>query len=61
VLDEIQQRAGPVPPCPFADYQSFRQSLERHELRGGVMYQVLNVPDRAAADRCTEAVRRYRV
>jgi hypothetical protein len=60
-LEELQPRASQVPLCVFADYHLFRERLERHELPGGVMYQVLNVPDHATANRCMEAVRAYRM
>ena len=52
---------GDVPVAVFADYPNFVERLERHDLPGGVMYQVKNVPDVAAANRLMEKVREYRV
>jgi hypothetical protein len=45
----------------FAEYDEFVARLGRHELPGGVMYQVRNVPDVDAANRCMEKVRAYEV
>lgn len=59
-LKDLQPLAGGVPLSLFADYAAFQQGLDRHELPGGVIYQVLNVPDARAANRCMEAVRAYR-
>jgi hypothetical protein len=61
VLPELKARTGDVPVALFIEYPKFVERLERHELLGGVMYQVRNVPDVAAANRCMEKVRAYRV
>ena len=61
VLEDLAARTGNVPLAVFADYGRFVERLARHELPGGVMYQVKNVPDADAANRCMEAVRAYEV
>ncbi len=61
VLKELRPRVGDVPVAVFADYFTFVDRLERHDLPGGVMYQVRKVPDVVAANRCMEKVRAYRV
>jgi hypothetical protein len=60
VLAELQARVGDVPVAVFADYEPFVARLNRHELPGGVMYQVRNVPTVLEANRCMERVRAYR-
>jgi hypothetical protein len=59
VLSELRGRVGDMPLAVFADYPVFCQRLARHDLPGGVMYQVKNVPDAAAANRLMEQVRAY--
>jgi hypothetical protein len=59
VLD-LKARVGEVPAAVFADYEPFLDRLGRHDLPGGLMYQVKNVPDIGSANRCMEAVRTYR-
>jgi len=61
VLADLKARVGPVPVALFADYAKFVQRLEGHDLPGGVLYQVRNVPDRDTANRLMEKVRAYRV
>ena len=61
VLGDLKARVGEVPAALFADYPKFVQRLDRHDLPGGVMYQVKNVPDLATANRLMERVRAYRV
>ena len=60
VLGKLKARVGDVPVALFAQYNQFVERLDRHELPGGVMYQVKNVPDVAAANRCMEKVLAYR-
>lgn len=60
VLAELKARVGDVPVALFAEYATFAERLDRHVLPGGVMYQVKNVPDVAAANRLMEKVREYR-
>ena len=50
-----------MPASLFAPYQAFVEALQRHSLPGGVLYQVRDVPDVSAANRCMEMVRYYRV
>jgi hypothetical protein len=61
VIEDLKARVGEMPAALFADYGAFLERLRRHQLPGGVMYQVKNVPDIAAANRCMELVREYRV
>lgn len=61
VLNDLRGRVGDVPLAVFADYPNFVERLSHHALPGGVMYQVKNVPDVDAANRCMAAVRAYRV
>jgi len=61
VLAALKARLGDLPVAVFADYPKFVERLERHDLPGGVLYQVKNVPDVAAANRLMEEVRAYRV
>jgi hypothetical protein len=60
VLAGLKARMGDVPVAVFADYPKFAERLGRHDLPGGVIYQVVNVPDVAAANRLMEQVRAYR-
>ena len=60
VLGELKARSGDVPLALLTDYDRFLERLDRHDLPGGVMYQVRGVPDIAAANRCMERVRAYR-
>ena len=55
----MQLKVGNVPLAVFADYPAFCERLARHDLPGGVMYQVKNVPDAATANRLMEQVRAY--
>lgn len=61
VLADLKARVGDVPLALFADYAKFVERLDRHDLPGGVVYQVKNVPDVATANRLMEKVRAYRV
>lgn len=61
VVAELKARMGDVPVAVFADYPKFADRLARHDLPGGVLYQVRGVPDVATANRLMEAVRAYRV
>jgi hypothetical protein len=42
-------------------YEPLVARLDRHELAGGVLYRVNNVPDVDEANRLMERVREYRV
>jgi len=61
VLGELRVRAGEVPLVVRAEFAEFAERLDRHDLAGGVFYQVYQVPDRDTANRCMEKVRNYRV
>jgi hypothetical protein len=60
VLAELKSRTGDVPVSCFAEFGPFVERLERHELPGGVLYQVRGVPDVQTANRLMEKVRKYR-
>lgn len=61
VVTQLKARVGDVPVAVFSDYDHFVDRLQRRDLPGGVMYQVRHVPNVAAANRCMEQVRAYRV
>lgn len=61
VIRDLKRRVGDVPVAVFAEYEPFLDRLRRHDLPGGVMYQVQHVPDIDTANRCLELVRAYRV
>jgi len=61
VLADLKARVGDLPVAVLADYEKFLERLDRHQLPGGVMYQVKKAPSIAAANRCMEKVRAYRV
>ena len=61
LVGDLKARLGNLPVAVFAEYEPFAQRLARHELPGGVLYQVTNVPDVGAANRLMDAVREYRV
>jgi hypothetical protein len=60
VLSDVKARVGDVPVAVLAPHDAFVERLARHELPGGIIYQVTNVPDVAAANRLMEKVRAYR-
>jgi hypothetical protein len=60
VLRELRVRSGDVPLVVQADFDAFREKLDRHQLSGGVFYQVKSAPDVDAANRCMAQVRAYR-
>lgn len=59
-VGELKARVGDVPVAVFAPYGAFVDRLARHDLPGGVLYQVRDVPDASAANRLMDAVRAYR-
>ena len=61
VVDQLRARAGNMPLSVRAEFGPFVEKLDRHELPGGILYEVQNVPDVASANRCMEKVRAYRV
>lgn len=60
VLETLQARTGDTPLIVQADYASFNQKLDQHQLCTGVFYNVQGVPDVTEANRLMEKVRRYR-
>lgn len=60
VIGQLQARTGDVPLSCFAEFDRFVERLDRHELPGGVLYQVRGAPDVATANRCMQRVRQYR-
>ena len=60
ILRDLQARTGNVPLAVFAEYESFVDRLRRHDLPGGVIYQVRKVPDAATANKLMDEVRAYR-
>jgi hypothetical protein len=61
IIRDLQARTGETPLALFADYEKFVDRLKKHDLPGGVIYQVQNVPDADTANRLMEEVRSYRV
>jgi hypothetical protein len=61
VLAELQARTGDVPLVVTVPYDKFAAGLARHELPGGVLYKVTDVPDLDTANRLMEDVRAYQV
>jgi hypothetical protein len=60
VLGDLQRRTGDVPLVVSVDSVRFADRLDRHDLPGGVLYQVKQVADVATANRLMERVRAYR-
>jgi hypothetical protein len=61
VIKELKGRIGDMPiVLLFADCVKFAERLDRHDLPGGVLYQVKRVPDADTANRLMEKVRSYR-
>ena len=50
-----------VPLVVQVDFEDFTEKLGRHELPGGLFYQVRGVPDAAGASRQMDEVRQYRI
>ena len=59
-IKALRKRAGDMPLSVMVECGEFTQSLERHELAGGVFYYVSGAPDIDSANRWMEKVRRYR-
>ncbi len=60
VIADLKRRLGDVPVAVWADCGKFADRLARHDLPGGVMYQVQNIPNLSTANRLMEQVRAYR-
>jgi hypothetical protein len=59
-LRDLQSQTGDMPLAVFADCDNFVERLRRHDLPGGVLYQVKNVPNAATANDLMKEVRDYR-
>mgnify|MGYP005837694803 CR=1 FL=1 len=60
ILGELRQRVGDIPLVVGMPWGPFVEALARHELVGGVFYQVSDAPSVAEANRIMERVRVYR-
>jgi len=61
ILPEVRQQVGDLPLIVYGvQYGTFLAALKEHRLEGGVIYNVTDVPDVDAANRCMEMVRKYR-
>lgn len=58
VLDVLKKKVGDLPVVCLTKYPEFCQALKEHTLVGGVLYDVCDVPDVDAANRCMDSVRR---
>ena len=61
VLDDLRARAGNLPLKVYCSFADFSEKLEHHKLTGGVLYTVSGAESVAAANRCMQKVRSYRV
>jgi len=61
VLPALKRCTGDLPLVVQVGFQDFQAALEAHRLTGGVLYKVLGVPDKDAANRTMDVVRAYRV
>ena len=60
ILPEVRQQVGDLPLIVYGvQYGTFLAALKEHRLEGGVIYNVTDVPDVDAANRCMELVRKY--
>jgi len=60
LIKGLKARLGDVPAVVNAGCGGFVERLKRHDLPGGVLYQVRSVPDVDSANRLMELVRAYR-
>lgn len=58
-VTQFRKRAGNVPLSVYMPYADFADRLDRHDLSGGIMYQVTGTPNANAANRLMEDVRKY--
>jgi hypothetical protein len=59
VLGKLRRRLGDLPVVVKAEFPDFCAALESHQLEGGVLYKVQNVPDAETANRTMDQVRAY--
>ena len=57
---EFKEQVADLPLVMDADFHHFSEALEKHQLPGGILYNVLNVPDQDTANRWMERVRDYK-
>ena len=61
VRHELRRRAGDMPLVVQVEFDKFVDTLNRHELAGGILYKVAKAPDADSANRCMDKVREYLV
>jgi hypothetical protein len=59
ILGKLRRRLGNVPVSVEAKFPEFVAALDSHQLVGGVLYKVQQVPDVDTANRIMERVREY--
>ena len=59
-MGELKKRTGNTPLICGVAFGDFHRALMGHDLIGGVMYKVTDVPDVDTANRCMDLVREYR-
>ena len=59
VQRQLKGRCGEMPILLPVPYQKFRPALDDHDLLGGVLYKVTDVPDSDTANRTMDQVRTY--
>ena len=59
ILGKLRRRLGDLPVVVNAEFPDFAAALESHQLEGGVLYKVQNVPDGETANRIMDRVREY--
>ena len=60
ILSEVRRHVGNIPLACLVGFRDFDRALKEHTLIGGVLYDVTDVPDSDTANRCMDAVRKYR-
>jgi hypothetical protein len=61
ILPAARQQVGDMPLIVYnVEFEKFRKALEEHQLTGGVLYTVKNVPDADAANRWMDRVRAFK-
>jgi hypothetical protein len=61
ILGKLRRRLGDLPVVVKAEFPDFIAALDAHQLEGGVLYKVLDVPDVETANRTMDRVREYAV
>jgi hypothetical protein len=59
ILGKLRRRLGDMPVVVRAEFPEFVAALGAHQLEGGVLYKVMNVPDADTANRTMDRVREY--